>query len=732
MENNTNSDDILLREEKFQIEKYWRIIKPRLHILVIICLFVITAAYIKVSSITPIYKATGLLMIEPENRNTVMFDNQVFYGFRGEYFNTQIRILQSRNLGKKVKEEFHATSRDKNIVIQGPFVEPVEATHLVEISYRSTHPEAAAELVNLLFVKFIEFKLDLKSQSSKLAAEYINRQIKRLQERLARKEKEMHEYSNRKELFYVSKEDSTVVKKFSDLNQAYTEAQIERINKEALYQELKGMSIESFPQVNKSQLLDNLKNTYSGLETEYKRKSQIFKPSYPEMMRLKSQMETLQEQIQTETREIARKALQKAKSEYQSAQKKEDSLRGLLGNQKEVLLSTNADAIYYRSLSIEVENMRSLLNYLVRKQKESVVSSRLEGIQTSNIKIVDEAEVPKTPVNTGKQKTLILAALLGLALGFGVIFLLDYLDQTIKTPEEVQMLLGSPALGIIPSISAKAVQSYDSYHYSYSYGNPGNKKDQEENKKENDSKAKDIELINFLEPDSWFVEKYRAIRTSLMLSSPGEPPRIISVSSALPSEGKTVTTLNLAVSFSQLGKKVLVIDGDLRRPRLHKIFKIKNDRGLSSYLAGRVDSLVVFKTHIPNLFVVPSGPPPPHPAELIDSEMMAAFLEKFLEKMDFIFIDTPPLLAFKDAVVLAKHTQGMILVTWTAKTHRNALEKAKQELDQFNIRTLGVVLNRADEKRHIYGYNYNYYNYNYKYQKKKPELEPETESLRDN
>ncbi|NIM17646.1 MAG: polysaccharide biosynthesis tyrosine autokinase [Candidatus Aminicenantes bacterium] len=714
MDNYTNSDDILGKDEKFQIEKYWRIIKPRLHILVIICLFVTAAAYIKVSTITPIYKATGLLMIEPENRNTITFDNQVFYGFRGEYFNTQIRILQSRSLGKDVREEFYAASRDKDIVIQGPFVEPVEDTHLVEISYRSTHPGAAAELVNLLFVKFIEFKLDLKSQSSKLAAEYINRQIKKLQESLARKEKEMHEYSNRKELFYVSKEDSTVVKKFSDLNQAYTEAQIERINKESLYQELKGMSYESFPQVSKSQLIDSLKNTYSGLESDYKRKSQIFKPSYPEMVRLKSQMETLQERIQTETRDIARKALQKAKSEYQSAKKKEDSLRELLANQKEVLLSTNADAIYYRSLNIEVQNMRSLLNYLVRKQKESVVSSRLEGIQTSNIKIIDEAEEPKTPVNAGKQKTLILAALLGLALGFGVIFLLDYLDQTIKTPEEVQMLLGLPALGIIPSTTAKAVKSYDSYYYRYTYGNPGNKKNPEENKKKNASKPRDIELINFLEPDSWFVEKYRAIRTSIMLSTPGESPRIISISSALPSEGKTVTTLNLAVSFSQLGKKVLVIDGDLRRPKLHKIFKIKNDKGLSSYLAGRANSLVVLKTHIPKLFLVPSGPLPPHPAELIDSEMMAAFLEKLLEKMDFIFIDTPPLLGFKDAVVLGRHAHGMILVTWTAKTHRNALEKAKQELDQFNIRTLGVVLNRAVEKRHIYGYNYNYYNYSYK------------------
>ncbi|MGD2085461.1 MAG: polysaccharide biosynthesis tyrosine autokinase [Candidatus Aminicenantes bacterium] len=734
MDNSTNSDDIPVMEEKFQIEKYWRIIKPRLHILLIITLFVTAAAYIKVSTVTPIYEATGLLMIEPENKNVIMFDNrQTFYGYRNEYFNTQIRILQSRTLGKTVREEFRSTFginanlqgvNPADILIQGPKVEPQEATHLVEVSYRSTHPGAAAQLVNLLFAKFIEFKLDLKSQSSKIVETYISRQIKNLQANLGRKEKEMYEYSNRKELFYTSNEDSTVVKKFSDLNQAYTDAQIERINKEALYQELKGMSYDSYPQVTRSQLIDNLKNTYSGLESEYKRKSQIFKATYPEMVRLKSQMETLLQRIEKETKDIAQQALRKAKSEYESAKKKETSLLQLLDRQKSEILSTNADAIYYKSLSIEVQNMRSLLNYLVRKQKESVVSSRLEGIQTSNIKVIDYAEVPKNPVNTQKQKILFLAVLLGLALGLGVIFLVDYLDQTVKTPEEVKMLLGLPALGIIPSTSAKDVKAYDSYHYKYSYkyGNPGNPKNPGKNKQKHDPKSHDIELINFLDPDSLFVEKYRLIRTSIMLSVPRQAPRIMAISSALPSEGKTATTINLAVSFSQLGKKTLVIDGDLRKPRIHKIFKVKNSAGISSYLAGRVEfNQVIHKTQIPNLFVVPSGPLPPNPVELLDSEVMAKMLEQLLEKVDFIFIDTPPLVGIVDAIVIAKYTQGLILVTWAGKTHRNALEKTKQELDQFNIRTLGVVLNRANEKRKSYGY-YHAHQYKYRYKTKEPEL----------
>jgi capsular exopolysaccharide synthesis family protein len=740
---NIESDDILGMDEKFQIEKYWRIIKPRLHILVIITLFVTAAAYIKVSSITPMYEAAGLLMIEPEYKTVLMFDNRpVFSGYRNEYFNTQLHILRNQPLPlqQKVREGFQSWVNielkgvnSADILIQGPEVEPEEATYLVKVGYRSNHPGAAARLVNLLLDEFIDFKDNLKFKSSQNAYIYISTQIKKLQDRLSRKVNEMNKWSDRKELFYVSKEDSTVVKKFSDLNQAYTEAQIERINKEALYQELNGMSYESLPQVSKSQLVDNLKNTYSGIESQYNRKSQIFKASYPEMVRLKSQMETLQTQIQKEIKDIAQKTLREAKSEFESAKKKETSLLQLLDRQKEVLLSSNADAIRYKSLDIEVQNMRTMLNYLVRKQEESEVSSRVDKMEeTSNIKVLNYAEVPENPVDPGKQRTLMLAVLLGLALGFGVIFLVDYLDQTIKTPEEVKMLLGLPALGIIPSTAAKEVKAYYTSHYSYKYGNPGAQKNRGDNKKKNDPKPQDIELINFLDPESIFVDKYQLIRTSIMLSAPKEPPRSIAFSSALPSEGKTATTINLAVSFSQLGKKTLVIDGDLRKPSIHKIFKVKNTAGLSSYLAGRVElNQVIHKTHIPNLFVVPSGPPPPNPVELLDSEVMAKMLEKLLERIDFIFIDTPPLVGIVDAIVIAKHTQGMILVTWAGKTHRNALKKTKQELDQFNIRTLGVVLNRSNEKRTAYGYYYHNYRYQYKYKYKTKEPGPEQSMPKD-
>jgi len=694
----------IISEEKFPFDKYWRIIKPKLHIVIFITLFMVIGAWIKESLKTPMYNATGLLMIEPE-REVINFGNTYrFYGYRNEYFNTQIKILNSRSLSKAVMEEMVLYGVDfSKVSIGGMSVSPIEDTRLVYISYMASDPEVAAKLVNTLFEKIIEFNVNIKTKSSKQATEFISKQIKNLRINLAQKEGELQEYGKRKGLFYLSQRDSTVVEKFSDLNRAYTNTQIDRVNKQAGYEELKGRSFEDYSQVKQNQLINSFKSNYSALETDYKKKSQIFKESYPTMKQIKSQMETLKERIQYETRDIAMKIFKEAKNDYQSALKKEKSLLALLNEQKGVMVGSNADAIYYNSLNIEVKNMRVLLDYLGKRQKESLLSSKTEQSGMSNIRVIDQAEIPYSPVSSGKRKTLIMAFILGISIGLGLIFLADYLDRTIKMPEDVRALLGVPALGVIFSSKDK---SYKSLYYSddYKYG------------KKKDSKKKfeprDIELINFIDPESQFSESYRSIRTSILLSSAEHAPRIITVTSSAPQEGKTATTTNLAISFCQLGKKVLILDGDMRKPRMHKIFNKKNTMGLSSYLVGRVKfSQIVQTTHIPNLFLVPSGPIPPNPAELIDSEIMKNMLKKLLEIVDFVFIDSPPLIGIVDTIILGKHSDGVVLVNWAGKTKNELIEKAKIELDQFNIRTLGVVLNKVDFKKtssDMYNYSYQY------------------------
>ncbi|MCP5108729.1 MAG: polysaccharide biosynthesis tyrosine autokinase, partial [bacterium] len=568
----------------------------------------------------------------------------------------------------------------------------------VRVSFTSGDPEKAATMVNTLFSRFIAFNLDLRTESTRRASEFITRQMNTLQNNLAQKEEELQKYSKSKDLFYLTNEESAEVGKFSDLSRAHTDAQIDRINKESVYRELKRKKFEEFSGVRNNTLINSLKGNYSTLEADYNRKSQVFKDSYPEMNQIRSQMESLNRRIEEETKNIAEKALKEAKTNYDSAMKKEKYMLELLDGQKKEMAVSNSNAIYHKSLSIEVDNMRNLQNYLDRKHKESMLSSNLDGLQISNIKVIDPADIPRNRIAPKRKTILIMALVLGFAGGLMLIFFLDFMDRSVKGPDDVKALLGVPTLGVIPSSAAKT--TYYSYlqYLPYKRGKTGA------------NEIKEIEMINFLDPESPMSESYRNIRTSILLSTAGKPPKIITVSSARPSEGKTATAINLAIAFNQLGKKVLLIDADLRKPRVHKIFRLKNTVGLSSYLVGRAPwTKIVNKTKIPNLSVITSGPTPPNPVELLDSEVMSSLLNKMAEpKFDFIFIDSPPFIDIMDAVLLGKLSDGMVMVSWSGKTNRNVLQKAGEQIQQFDIRLLGVVLNKVNLKGEGVGYNYSY------------------------
>jgi capsular exopolysaccharide synthesis family protein len=737
-----------LLEEGTQFHEIWELIKKRRLIVYYFAGFVFLAALIRVQLQTPLFMASGTLLIEKEGHGQMDLLNQ-YYSFdndwMNEYLNTQQQVLTSRSLAKKVLTELErlpgGESR-KPAAKQGSLqkflggeqkgidpdaqmtaaisgflgslgVSNIKDTRLLEVTYVSADAQMAARSVNTLFDKYIEFNLEMKAESTKQASEFLTAQIEEMRRNLAQKEQELQEYGKRKELYYLHGEDSTVVQKLSDINGAYTAAQIERINREATFRELKGKSYDNYSDVRSSTLIQSLKQEYSTRESEIKKKSQIFQDSYPEMQRLRSQQEGLQKRIDTETADIARKVLNQAEAEYQAALKKENYLMDLLNQQKGSVVSSNANAIYYNSLKIEVQNMTSLLDYLTRKQKESMLSSRLEGLQTSNIKIVDRAEIPQSAFSPNKQRTLLLALMLGIGGGIFLIFALNYLDNTVKSPEEVEKLLHMPALGFIPSAGAKLDQTYYNHYYS------------DRKKEQGKEKIKTIEMVNLKDPESTFAEHYRNIRTSLLLSTPDQPPKVFVVTSALPREGKTVTNINLAIAFTQLGKKVLILDCDLRRPRVHKIFRIKNTVGLTSFLVGRsrIEDIIYRFPGEPNLNVIPSGPIPPNPVELVISKAMKEMMAGLRQHYDFIFIDAPPLMGIQDAILLGEHADGLLLVAWGGKTPRKVIEKAKAEIEKFNIKLFGLILNNVNLRRFSYAYS----SYHYKYGEYRGDEEPRSE-----
>jgi succinoglycan biosynthesis transport protein ExoP len=731
----TAENQDLMLEEGIHFLEIWELIKKRRMIIYYCVGFVLLAALVRVQLQTPLFVARGTLLIEKEGRNQMNLLNQNYYDndWTNEYLNTQRRVLTSRSLAMKVVEELKRLPEAGGIqqkprqvklrralqagmeeadpemrmaaavsdFLGGLGVENIENTRLLEVSYVSADNKMAARALNTLFDKFIEFNLEMKAESTKQAAEFLTAQIEEMRRSLAQKEQELQEYGKRKELYYIRGEDSTVVQKLSDLNGAYTAAQIERINKESIYRELKGKPFDNYPDVRVNSLIQGLKQEFSARESEIKKKSQIFQDSYPEMQRLRSQQEGLQKRIESETADIARKVLNQAEAEFQAALKKENSLLELLNQQKGSVVSSNANAIYYNSLKIEVQNMTNLLDFLTRRQKESMLSSRLEGLQTSNIKIVDRAEIPSRPFSPNKERTLLLALMLGIGGGIFLIFALNYLDNTIKSPEEVEKMLRLPALGFIPAVGAKASHSYYQHYYS------------DRKKQQTEEKIKTVELVNLKDPESTFAEHYRNIRTSLLLSTPDSPPKVFVVTSALPQEGKTVTAINLAVAFTQLGKKVLVLDCDLRRPRVHKIFRIKNTAGLTSFLVGRsrIEDIIQRYPAEPNLHIIPSGPIPPNPVELVISKAMKEMMAGLSQHYDFIFIDAPPLMGIQDAILLGELADGLLLVAWGGKTPRKTIEKAKAEIEKFNIKLFGVILNNVNLRRFSYAYS----SYHYKY-----------------
>jgi capsular exopolysaccharide synthesis family protein len=447
------------------------------------------------------------------------------------------------------------------------------------------------------------------------------------------------------------------------------------------------------------------------------------------MTALKAKMESTKSELLGEIQ----KAKDAAAMDLRSAQNNERSLIALLETQRTDVVKMNNNSILYRSLQIDVENKTTLLNSLVAKQNETLVSARLTGLRTSYIKIVDLAQVPDKPVGPIPLREAAVALILGVIFGLGFAFLADFIDNTIKEPEDMEHLTGLPSLGVIPQFAVNgsgrnyAYSSKYRYRYNYRYGKSRNAAEDEMM-----ASVTEVELINHLFPKINIAEDYRTVRTSILFSLPGKGPKAMMFTSSSPQEGKSATVANLAISFAQLGVKVVVVDADLRKPRQHKIFKVKNTAGLSDYLTGRRSfDEVIQKTAIEHFWLVPSGSHPPNPAELLNSEMMKDFVRLLKERFDVVLIDTPPVMAVIDPVIVSSFVDSTVIVLRTGKAARKPVLRTVSELRRAQAKIIGVVFNGAKARVHT---RYGRYtpNYMYEYYQEKPadEARPEDASKR--
>jgi capsular exopolysaccharide synthesis family protein len=518
-------------------------------------------------------------------------------------------------------------------------------------------------------------------------------------------------YQKEHEIFGIDEKQNIITQKLDELNKELTSAESDRMQKEAIYRmtqtgdpDAVASAVASDPVVThadtgSSPLLDKLYKQQADLKIQVAELSTQFGPSYPKVAQLNNQNKEIDRQIQVETR----KAVDHLRGQYQTALQREAMLREALQKQKQEANRLNENAIDYTLLKRDVDSNRQLYEGLLEKLKQAGVTA---GLRSNNFRIVDAARSPNGPVEPNIPRNLLFAFVLGITSGVGLAFLLEGMDNTVRTTEQAQMISALPSLGMIPLGSKSR--------------NNGNGT----NRLALTSSKEVVELVTQMRPQSQMAESYRALRTSLLLSSLGAPPKVIMVTSARPQEGKTTTAINSAIVLAQKGVRVLLVDADLRRPSVHKTLGMGPRSGLSNVLTGNstLEQAIAPSPILPNLFVLAAGSPPPNPAELLASSNMKDVLNELREQFDHVVIDTPPTLSVTDAVVLSPRVDAIILVIRSGQTTKQALRRARDILTQVNAHVTGVLLNAVDLTSPDYYYYYEYQGkYSQYYQEDPPE-----------
>lgn len=712
------------------LRRHWRLIAA----LIVVSLAVSLVRY----GLTPkAYRASTMIQIERGGLTALTSGNNPWLEnyWNLEYYPTQYRLLQSRGLAERVVKNLRLaedpsfnpgaasakraglTAEDDRAmlgalaggVMGGLEVNPIKNTQLVELAYTSTSPELAARIANGVADAYIDWGIETRSETAGKASSFLGSQIETIKQEIADKEAQLQAYGKRTDIVNLDPGSNVLLQRLSALNTDYVAAVSERINAEARLNQLLTAPKDSLADSLGGGLVGTLRAEQIAMEREYATKLNTYKPEWPAMVELKAKIEKGRQNLAAVTEETIAKERDKARSDLQAAQHREQGLSAQLNQIKSENMQLNSAAVEYNNLKMEVSTRRSLLDDMMKKQSETGVASRLEGTRESNVRIVDRALVPGAPFQPSLRKSVTYGVLFGFVLGVAAVLVIEYLDRTIKTPEELQRLMGLPTLAVIPDIAEDGTKSGYRYGYSYGYGRRSTTRRKATSAARKPEEQVPIELMPQLRPRTVVSEAYRALRTALLLSSADEL-KVVAVTSSESGEGKTATSVNLAVVMAQLGRRVLLIDSDLRKPRVHQVFKLSNRLGLVSALTGTVKPEEIFlRTEVPNLFATPSGPIPPNPSELLASHRMRDLLKAVRGAFDFVIVDTPPVLAVTDSTLVGSITDGIVLCLRARSVVREDARACRERLRLADVRVLGTVLNRYRVTHGNYGKRYEKY-----------------------
>ena len=725
-------------EESPRLLDYWHIILKRRWAVLTCLLVIFSTVAIGTFKQKPIYAGRILIEVNPEEPQVLNFQQIQPTGASWDvqsYRETQYKILKSRSLAERVVRdlrlyqypEFYQSRSFLGLIAKNPdnipsasdpnppdpnsdayrnsvsnfmsavAVNPIERSNLVEVSFYSPNAPLAARIANQLGEDYIDQNLQVRWNEALKASEWLSGRLVELKAKLKASQDALQEYAAKNSILFIqnavnAQAQSMANARLEQLEEEYTRAQADRAKKEALYSLVNSGKVQDLPGVLDNRLVQTLEGNLSDLKRQYSELTATVKPGFPKAMALKKQIDTLQANLDHQKQALS----QNMSQEYQAALAREKYLSKLIAQQEGLVDTVSQKTIQYNFLKRQADTDQSLYIGVLQRMKEAQVAA---GMTASNIRVVDPAQVPDGPAKPRVKLNLAIGLILGLSVGIGLAFLQEYLDNTLKTPDEVESLLRLPSLGLIPSIhlngSSKTSAAGLATLNSGSNGSYG----------------------LALQKNPLAVEAFRSLRTSILLSA-NPIPKLLLVTSALPGEGKTTTTVNLGATLASLGGRVVIVDCDMRRPSIHRATGVKNSPGFVQCLTGRtaLSEAILQVDGIPNLSVIPCGPIPPNPAEVLSSPKTSELLRKLHDQFEYVLVDSPPILSVADSRILATLTDAVVLVTRAYETPYEVVRRARSLLYGAGARILGVALNDVQLRKERYGSRYGHYGqYGYGY-----------------
>lgn len=587
-------------------------------------------------------------------------------------------------------EELTKLEPYEDAIIGGETIEPVPGTNLVKIKFAHSNPELAQNIANTLAEVFVKNNFQRSTQGSTKAEIILSKEIAKLQSQVKNDQQEQFNYAKSHNLpLSTDAAGNLEAARLATLSGQLLEAENERKNLQAQLEAARREADPfSIPDVNASGRVEKLRERISALEERRDALLIVYTEEWPEVKKIDAQIKGLREDLKKAPTEIVTSIQRR----YEAARSRENLLRASYEKQRGTTTQQMRDQIDLMAITQQLETNKQYLNTLLQRQRELQVSS---SDRSNEVSIETPSRLPKSPIGPQRVRNIVIAFLLSLCAGIGLAFLLDFLDDTVKSTDDIDRHLHLPALALIPARRDRARL----------IGLPGAAPPP--------GPSDNTALAMIDDVRSPIAESYRHLRTSLLLSSAGQPPKTILVTSSQPSEGKTTTAINTAFMLAQTGADVLIIDCDLRRPRLHAHFEIPNTRGLTNWLSGEddIDKLMRDYDRQPNLKLLTSGPVPPNPAELLGSDEMRRLLGILSERFAHIIIDSPPAISFTDASILSTMVDGVVLVVHGGKSSRAVVRRAKQQLLDVGAHIFGVVLNNVKLETQDYYYSGYYSEY---------------------